>query len=253
MPHAIRQLLLDPDLLQGGLVLITATNGQGKTTTASATVRSRLELFSGHANTVEDPPELPLHGFHVGPGDTRGRCDQIPVDPEDPNTPGSEYAMKLRSTLRMFPAIGGGTILFVGEIRDSETAAETILAAANGHLVIATAFGHSISGAITRLAAMCQERLGAASANDLIAGNLRACIFQRLFWRKDGEGWDRGELRADALHVPSPTHGIANALRNANFSGITKAIESQRTVLQSFADTQPSIGEIKKKLSEIAV
>lgn len=246
MPHAVRTLLMDPDLLYGGLVLLTATNGQGKTTTASAAVRSRLELYGGKANTVEDPPELPLQGFHG-----KGHCDQLPVDPEDPNKPGSEYALKLRSSLRMFPAIPGTTTLFVGEIRDAETAAETLLAASAGHFVIATAFGHSVMGALTRLITMASERLGSLSANDHMARSLKACIFQRLTLKREGEGWDRGEVRAEVLWNPKPEHRIAEAIRTGNFAALSKAVDAQRQAMQTIPnDAQPHV--VKQKLAEVS-
>src|SRR5690606_29113191 len=57
---------LTPALLEGtwlndgGIVVLCGLNGQGKTTCAGATIRSRLERFGGRAVTVEDLLELPL-------------------------------------------------------------------------------------------------------------------------------------------------------------------------------------------------
>ena len=67
LPPRVAELLLSPRLLAGGLVYVTGAAGSGKTTTASATVVSRLHRFGGVAYTIEDPPELPLNGWH-GPG-----------------------------------------------------------------------------------------------------------------------------------------------------------------------------------------
>ncbi len=50
-------------LLAGGLVIFAAEAGQGKTTAASAMVRSRSEKFGGYGQTVENPAELPLEGL----------------------------------------------------------------------------------------------------------------------------------------------------------------------------------------------
>jgi Tfp pilus assembly pilus retraction ATPase PilT len=144
MPASCRSLLMDSDLLHGGLFLICATNGQGKTTTCSAAVASRLEAYAGLANCVEDPPELPLKGWHG-----KGRCFQIPADVDDTEAPGSGYAKALLKTLRFFPSMpNGGTILFVGEIRDPRTAAEALLASANGHLVLATIHAQNVTAAL---------------------------------------------------------------------------------------------------------
>ena len=119
LPESWRAMMTDHTLLNGGLILITAPNGQGKTTTASAIVRSRLEQYGGLANTCEDPVELPLQGVWG-----QGICYQRPANTEyDLDNPGEGYYRALIDALRQFPAItGGGTMLFVGEIRDGKTA-----------------------------------------------------------------------------------------------------------------------------------
>src|SRR5690606_32486302 len=76
MPEAWRRLFLDETLFSGGLVLFAAPHGQGKTTTASSMVASRLARFGGMANTFEDPAELPLQGVW-GQG---GLCIQRQLD-----------------------------------------------------------------------------------------------------------------------------------------------------------------------------
>lgn len=244
MPQVCRDLLLDPQLLQGGLVLIPSTNGQGKTTTASATVVSRLLAFQGHCNAVEDPPECPLEGFHG-----QGRCFQIPAEPDESGLPGSGYAKALLDTLRFFPGLtGGGTILFIGEIRDARTALEAILAAANGHLVIATLHGNSIRAALQRLSTLAQstpDSMPASQINMLLAETLKLVHFQTLQYQLNQERggefsdrWAEGRLSCKVLCVTSGA--TQDAIASGDFARIDQIVSSQDSALSNLED------EIKK-------
>lgn len=111
--------LMQPGLT--GLLVFSGAFGQGKTTTASALVSARLRLYGGVAVTLEDPPEMPLEGRHG-----EGVCYQTWAKQ-------GELDAACRQASRWAPSI-----IFVGEIRDSETAAEALRASVNGRLVICT-------------------------------------------------------------------------------------------------------------------
>jgi twitching motility protein PilT len=113
-PPALVKVLLHPELRRGGLLFVCGATGSGKTTTASATVRSRLELYGGMAYTVEDPPEHPLNGWHTGENGIRGYCAQTLV--ASPGETGDGWSASMSGALRSQPA-GTPSILFVGEIR----------------------------------------------------------------------------------------------------------------------------------------
>lgn len=196
-------LLMDPDLLYGGLIMLCGTNGMGKTTIAASTTVSRLKKFGGHANTAEDPIEYPMQGVHSG--EANGWCLQHSVNKDKPVEEGkSVYSQALSDALRAFPAItGGGTILMVGEVRDPETAAEVLLAASNGHLVITTYHGHSLTSAIARFLSMAQKSLR-ETARDLFAASLRVAIHQKLRFDdkaspENAEPWKRGKFEGTIL------------------------------------------------------
>jgi len=243
MPDSTRTLLMDPDLLYGGFVLITASTGQGKTTTASATVKSRLEKYKGYAATVEDPPELPLHGWHG-----EGRCNQVPVTTVPGQMPGSGFAEALVGARRYFPMISqGGTTLMIGEIRNAETAAETLLAANEGHLVIATFHGSSIQNALMRIASMAADKMGVTQAYELLAGTLRLCVFQNLSIKAAGDWWERGEVKTKILSVHKDDTVITNALRKPEFNAVVTAINAQAQQLARLGD-KPSLGDLKSAL-----
>ncbi len=209
IPVGIRALWLDPELLSGGLALVVGTNGQGKTTTASAAIVSRLKQFSGFGIGVEDPPELPLDGFHG-----KGRFFQVPAFSDNPaEGPGSGYAQALLAAQRFVPSLpAGGSIVFFGEIRDSRTALEALLMASNGHLVIATMHGQSVGAALRKLttwAMATAEQTPQDVVWRLLAESLRLVQHQQLQhnWseNKDGdkkrERWDEAVVNCSILSM----------------------------------------------------
>lgn len=145
-------LLLDAIAQPHGLVLVTGPTGSGKTTTV---YRLLSELNNGVRKivTIEDPVELDL------PGVLQMAVRQdIQLD----------FATGLRSILRQDP-----DVIFVGEIRDAETARTAVQAALTGHLVISTVHTNSALAAIARLVDLGAEKF-------LLADVLRATIGQRL-------------------------------------------------------------------------
>lgn len=135
-----------------GLFLVCGPTGAGKTTTVHACLKY---LNNGEVNimTIEDPIEYVMSGIN-----------QIEVG-EDV---GLDFVKGLRVMLRLNP-----DVVFVGEIRDAETAKIAIQASLTGHLVISTIHSRSSVGAIYRL-----MDLGIDS--HLINYALRAVVAQRL-------------------------------------------------------------------------
>lgn len=233
LPPTWRSLMLDEALCEGGLILLTGPNGQGKTTTAAAMVRSRLEAFGGMANTVEDPVELPLQGVWGN-----GVCYQRPsAQNNGQDGPGAGYHRALMDALRQFPAISGGcTQLFVGEIQDSRTAMETLKAAANGHLVIATIHGNSAINAVRRLLTLASDRdqgLAHLHAKELLSECLRGVFNQRLIWRLEGEGWDSASVEGEVMWSNGFHSNIANFIRTRHPEHMSALVAHQTQLLNS--------------------
>jgi type IV pilus assembly protein PilB len=147
----LRQLLNCRD----GIVIVTGPTGSGKTTTLYSAIR---EIATGEVNisTVEDPVEYELAGI-----------TQIQVDPKR----GVTFANSLRALLRQDP-----DVIFIGEIRDSETAQIAAQAAMTGHLVLATLHTNDAMSSIARLADLGLDR-------QTIATTLRGTLAQRLVRR----------------------------------------------------------------------
>jgi general secretion pathway protein E len=113
-----------------GIVLVTGPTGSGKTTSLYAALK-KINTIEYNVMTIEDPIEYHLPGI-----------SQIEVN----NKKGLTFASGLRSIVRQDP-----DIIFVGEIRDLETATIAIQAALTGHLVFSTLHTNDAPGAITRL------------------------------------------------------------------------------------------------------
>ncbi|MHC4776689.1 MAG: GspE/PulE family protein, partial [Planctomycetota bacterium] len=135
-----------------GLVLVTGPTGSGKTTTLYAAL-SKLYDPRKKIITIEDPVEYELAGIN-----------QIPVNPKR----GLTFATGLRHILRQDP-----DIVFVGEIRDAETAEIAIRSALTGHLIFSTLHTNDAVSSIGRLIDMGVEPYLAASV-------LEGALAQRL-------------------------------------------------------------------------
>jgi type II secretory ATPase GspE/PulE/Tfp pilus assembly ATPase PilB-like protein len=135
-----------------GLVLVTGPTGSGKTTSLYAALN---KLYDPRKKiiTIEDPVEYELNGIN-----------QIPVNPKR----GLTFASGLRSILRQDP-----DIIFVGEIRDSETADIAIRSALTGHLIFSTIHTNDAVSSIGRLIDMGVEPY-------LVASVLEGILAQRL-------------------------------------------------------------------------
>ncbi|MCE9618666.1 MAG: Flp pilus assembly complex ATPase component TadA [Planctomycetes bacterium] len=145
-----------------GMVLACGPTGSGKTTTLYSCLRE-IDVETRNAITIEDPVEYYLEG-----------CTQIPIDHKQGNT----FANILRSVLRQDP-----DVIFVGEIRDIETAQVAMQAAMTGHLVYSTVHSRDSMGAIFRLLDLGVESYLVANAINLIVAQ-RLCRSLCLKCRK---------------------------------------------------------------------
>src|SRR3989339_1158355 len=145
-----------------GMTLSTGPTGSGKSTSIYAILKN-LNTRAKNITTIEDPVEYRIQGVN-----------QIQVNPKTNLT----FASGLRSILRQDP-----NIIFVGEIRDSETAGIAVNAALTGHLVVSTLHTNDAATALPRLMDMKVEPfLVASTINIIIAQRLvrKICNFCRL-------------------------------------------------------------------------
>lgn len=154
-----------------GMILSTGPTGSGKTTSIYSILKI-LNTREKNITTIEDPVEYKMKGVN-----------QIQVNVKTNLT----FASGLRSILRQDP-----NIVFVGEIRDGETAGIAVNAALTGHLVLSTLHTNDAATTLPRLTDMKVEPF-------LVASTVNVIVAQRLVRKicevcKESISVDRKEL-----------------------------------------------------------
>ncbi len=135
-----------------GLILAAGPTGSGKTTTIYSFLQA-LEKSDKNIVTIEDPIEHEIDGI---------------VQSQVDDTTGLSYADSLNSLLQQDP-----DVIYVGEIRDRETATLAVRGALTGDLLLSTIQANQAVEAITRL-------LDIGVGEGLIESALSCCFAQRL-------------------------------------------------------------------------
>jgi type II secretory ATPase GspE/PulE/Tfp pilus assembly ATPase PilB-like protein len=191
-----------------GLFLISGPMKSGKTTTACTMVKERLGLHGGIAVTAEDPTELPLEGKH---GD--GICYQTMV-PSD----GGGFPEAFARITRWGPSI-----IFIGEIRDRDTAVEALQASIAGRLVISTIRSESLVKAVMKLHALANEKMVSGGAQ-LLSDGLIGVLHQRLV------GAVKPRLEAEFLYLKDAQSARRHILEG-KYDMLANDIEGQTSTL----------------------
>ena len=173
-----------------GLVLLTGITGAGKSTTIASLIDRISEKRACRIITVEDPIEyLFQQKYSIISQREIGRDVKSFID-------------GLRAMLREDP-----DIIFVGEMRDPETIAMTLMAAETGHLVFSTLHTRDATGTVTRILDYFPADRQNEVRNQLSLG-LAYIISQKLIPKKDGKG------RIVAMEILNNKHyACANLIR----------------------------------------
>ena len=223
MPNNIIELLLHERLNSGGLVIIAGETGQGKSTTAAASIAYRLKTYGSFCLTIEDPVELPLQGFYENDLDPtkRGVCFQT-------STEGESVEESIKSSLRCYPSVSN-SILFLGEIRDSMMASEVLKIATNGHLVITTMHGADLMTSLKRFLNLASTHKNAneTEVKSTFASVFRLLIHQRLETTLQG----KRKIRPQILFSPNSASAVASRLRSGGLEMLATEIQNQNTMI----------------------
>ena len=198
-----------------GLVVIAGAYGQGKTTAASSLIAARLAEFGGVAITIEDPPEMPLEGCHG-----EGVCYQTWAEQHG-------FGHACRQAARWAPSI-----IFLGEVRDAETAAEALRASINGRLVLCTTHAETVALAVERLYALANGAAGnSEDVASLLASGLACVLHQKL--EADAKGLRRPKVSFLWL-AEEASKGIRNTIRQRRFDQLENEVLLQlnRTMME---------------------
>ena len=192
-----------------GLVLVTGPTGTGKTTTIAAMIGWINENRSVHIVTVEDPIEV----VHDDVGSI--------IDQREIGLDTMTYSAALRYAVRQDP-----DVIFIGEIRDAETAEAAIQAAETGHMVISTMHTLDATETVNRIIDLVppqQQRQARVS----LAASLKGVMCQRLVPRADGKGRvpavevliNTGRVQERILD-PEQTSTIPDVITDGDFYGM---------------------------------
>ncbi len=166
-PRTIKELYL-PDIVKDlthrtkGLVLITGSTSQGKTTTMSAMIDEINANFNKHVITIEDPIEY----VHTN---KKGVVRQREIGKDT-----KSFYTGLRAALRQDP-----DVIAIGEMRDYETIRIALAAAETGVLVLSTLHTISIDKIIERLLSYAPSA-AEGQLRFLLAESLQGMVHQEL-------------------------------------------------------------------------
>lgn len=169
----LAELGLPADLLESwmqrryGLILVTGPTGSGKSTTVASCLDWINHHLARHIVTLEDPIEFLFEN------------DLSLFSQREIRQDSESFATGLRASLRQSP-----DVLFLGEIRDSETALTALHAAETGHLVISTLHSSSVVETLERFSHLLKSET--SGALNLLASQLIGVISQQLLPRLGG-------------------------------------------------------------------
>lgn len=203
-PKVVRKALLNVENFPSGLIVFAGRTGAGKTTSACGFIKDRLDETGGLAVTIEDPPELPLHGEYKC-----GVCFQREAHY-------TEFATCMVDAMRY----AAPDIIFLGELRESHAVSEALRASVNGHLIVATIHTPDVQATIHRLYSLAHAKEG-QSAAALLAEGFSGVIHQRL----------EPDLKLEILLAPEKNTGIRAKIRQEKFHQLSTDIQEQQNRL----------------------
>lgn len=213
-PLPLSQLKLPPIVGQlavarKGLILVTGSTSQGKTTTLAGMLDHVNEQHRRHIVTIEDPIEY-VH-----------RNKKSIVRQREIGRDTSSFHRGLRAALRQDP-----DIIAIGEMRDYETIKIALTAAETGVLVMSTLHIISIDKIIERLLSYAPDGSD-GHMRALLAEALLGVVHQELLPTIDGG-------KRVACEILVATDGVRNVLRNRGTYHLRNAITTgQRYGMQS--------------------
>jgi twitching motility protein PilT len=193
-------------MLRKGLVLVTGPTGSGKSTTLAAMVDYANSHRKDHILTIEDPIEF-VH-----------QSKNSIVNHREIGLHTITFGSALRGALREDP-----DIILVGEMRDLETIALAVEAAATGHLVFGTLHTENAAKTVDRIIEVFPASEQPQIRNTLSTA-LRVVVAQNLFKRIDQKG------RCAALEILVCTPAVSNLIRDAKTVQIASQMQTGKNV-----------------------
>ena len=197
----LRKCAQDFAKLNSGLVLIIGDTCQGKSTTIASLLDQINKTRSGHIITIEDPVEtlIPQRKCIITQREVGADGD---VD---------SFYLGALDALRERP-----DIILIGEIRDAQTAQETLALSESGPLVFATLHARSTELGLQKLLRL----LGSTDAQaEALSNSLRGVICQALLPSVEGDSY---HLASECLTV-NPE--VSRLIESRNLAGIRPLLD----------------------------
>lgn len=198
LPEILKSMALKPR----GLILVTGPAGSGKSTTLAAMLEHINMNKFAHIVTIEDPIEF-LH-----------KNKKSVICQREIGRDTASFTNALMHVLRQDP-----DVIFIGEMRDLDSASIALQAAETGHLVLATLHTPSASATVERVINMFPSGQQ-SQVRTLLAVNLEAVLAQSLMSRAKGGG------RVLAMEIMINTVAIKSAIRDGKVHQIPNMIQA---------------------------
>jgi len=186
-----------------GLVLMTGITGAGKSTTIASLIGRISEKNAYRIFSVEDPIEYIFDQKHSI------------ISQREVGRDVKSFHEGLKEMMREDP-----DIIFVGEMRDAETIAMTLMAAETGHLVFSTLHTRDVTGTVTRILDYFPEGRQSEVRNQLSLG-LAYIVCQKLIPRKNGQG------RVVAMEILNNNYACANLIRTGKIEQLYSQLQTK--------------------------
>jgi twitching motility protein PilT len=187
-----------------GLIMLSGPTGSGKTTSIASFIRAINETQTVKIVTIEDPIEYVFRNV------------KAEIVQREVGSDCRSFAVGTRDAMRQSP-----NILFVGEVRDGETAKAALYAAETGHLVLATLHADKVLEIPSRLLNLLPPE-DKAHGRYLLSKVARAFVSQRLLRLREG---GRAAAREILLHAPAMSALIERA-REHEFAHLMRSHQS---------------------------
>lgn len=228
---------------RSGLILITGATGSGKSTTLASSLEWINAHYQKHIVTLEDPIEYQFTSRH-----SLFTQREIGTDTES-------FARGLRASLRQAP-----DVIFLGEIRDAETAFTALQACETGHLVLSTLHSTDCVDTLERLNTIFPEKERSTGLL-LLSLQLVGIMSQMLLPHASGKGmtlvaeylensgairpWIRGEKLSEIRdHLNrSQTEDTQPFMR-----ALLQAIREERITTDAALSAAPNPGDLQRAL-----
>jgi type II secretory ATPase GspE/PulE/Tfp pilus assembly ATPase PilB-like protein len=164
-----------------GMLIVCGPTGAGKSTTLYACL-NEIDRFQKNVITVENPVEYNIENV-----------TQIEINPKA----GKTFAGELRSILRQDP-----DVIYIGEVRDQETAEIACQAAMTGHMVFTTLHANDTVTALGRLIDLGVQPFMIADAVSAILGQRLVrllCAKCKVRYKPNAELLRKANLPADKI------------------------------------------------------